>query len=152
MILTNVVDAYLAKQRSLGMRFESAEVLLRRFSRVMGNRDIGEITSEAVALFLQGGGPLSAMRREDDMGQGQSRAGSLASVESAALLLEEMGHAVEDIKPPFKFEDFTKAAAGFANQGDNLTAAYSKGDSSKYAQRSWVVPEHCRTPALNGGA
>jgi integrase/recombinase XerD len=60
MMLTNVVDAYLAKQRSLGMRFESAEVMLRRFCRAMGNRDIGEVTPEAVAEFLQGKGSLSA--------------------------------------------------------------------------------------------
>jgi integrase/recombinase XerD len=60
MMLTNVVDAYLAKQRSLGMRFESAEALLRRFCRAMGNRDIGEVTPGAVAEFLQGRGPLSA--------------------------------------------------------------------------------------------
>jgi integrase/recombinase XerD len=60
MMLTNVVDAYLAKQRSLGMRFESAEVLLRSFCRAMGSRDIGEVTPEAVAEFLQGKGSLSA--------------------------------------------------------------------------------------------
>lgn len=59
MMLADVIDNYLAKQRSLGMRFESAEVLLRRFCRVMDNRDISEITPEAVALFLQGNGPLS---------------------------------------------------------------------------------------------
>ncbi len=59
MMLTHVVDAYLAKQRSLGARFESAEVL-RRFCRAMGNRDIGEVTPEAVAEFLQGRGSLSA--------------------------------------------------------------------------------------------
>ncbi|MGY8685248.1 hypothetical protein Q2941_47060 [Bradyrhizobium sp. UFLA05-153] len=60
MMLTHVVDAYLAKQRSLGARFESAEVLLRRFCRAMGDRDIGEVTPEAVAEFLQGKGSLSA--------------------------------------------------------------------------------------------
>lgn len=60
MMLTDVVDNYLAKQRSLGMRFESAEVLLRRFCRVMGNSEIGEITPESVAAFLQGSGSLSA--------------------------------------------------------------------------------------------
>ncbi|TWB85983.1 site-specific recombinase XerD [Bradyrhizobium macuxiense] len=60
MMLTHVVDAYLAKQRSLGARFESAEVLLRRFCRAMSNRDIGEVTPEAVAEFLQGKGSLSA--------------------------------------------------------------------------------------------
>ncbi|BCH34922.1 putative integrase/recombinase y4rB [Mesorhizobium sp. L-8-10] len=60
MMLTDVVDVYLAKQRSLGMRFESAEVLLRRFCRVLGNPEISEITPETVAVFLQGSGSLSA--------------------------------------------------------------------------------------------
>ncbi|TIU60171.1 MAG: integrase, partial [Mesorhizobium sp.] len=60
MMLTDVVDVYLAKQRSLGMRFESAEVLLRRFCRVLGNPEISEITPETVAAFLQGSGSLSA--------------------------------------------------------------------------------------------
>lgn len=60
MMLTDVVDAYLAKQRSLGMRFESAEVLLRRFCRVMGNPEISEIIPETVAAFLLGSGSLSA--------------------------------------------------------------------------------------------
>ncbi|TIV49000.1 MAG: hypothetical protein E5V88_26700 [Mesorhizobium sp.] len=59
MMLADVIDNYLAKQR-LGMRFESAEVLLRRFCRVMGNREISEIAPEAVAIFLQGSGSLSA--------------------------------------------------------------------------------------------
>lgn len=60
MMLGNVVDAYLAKKRSMGVRFESTEVLLRGFCRAMGNRDIEEVTSEAVAEFLQGRGSLSA--------------------------------------------------------------------------------------------
>lgn len=32
----------------------------------------------------------------------------LRAVESTASILEEMGHSVTDIEPPFKFEDFTK--------------------------------------------
>lgn len=60
MMLADVIDNYLAKQRSLGMRFESAEVLLRRFCRVMDNREISKITPEAVTIFLQGSGSLSA--------------------------------------------------------------------------------------------
>lgn len=51
MMLTYVIDNYLAKQRSLGMRFESAEVLLRRFCRVMGNREISEITPRRSPSF-----------------------------------------------------------------------------------------------------
>ena len=60
MMLAYVIDAYLLKQRSLGMRFESAEQLLRRFCRGMGNPEIHEITPEAVAAFLHGTGALSA--------------------------------------------------------------------------------------------
>lgn len=60
MMLTDVIDAYVAKQRSLGIRFVSAEVLLRRFCRVVGNLGISEIAPEAVAAFLQGSGSLSA--------------------------------------------------------------------------------------------
>ena len=60
MMLTTVIDAYVAKQRSLGMRFESGDVVLRRFCRAIGNRDIGEVTTQALREFLQGSGPLSA--------------------------------------------------------------------------------------------
>jgi hypothetical protein len=60
MMLTDVIDAYLAKQRSLGMRFESAGRLPRRFCRTMGDPKIDDVTPEAVAEFLQGGGALSA--------------------------------------------------------------------------------------------
>ena len=60
MMLTTVIDAYVAKQRSLGMRFESGDVVLRRFCRAIGNRDIGEVTTQALKEFLQGSGPLSA--------------------------------------------------------------------------------------------
>ena len=60
MTLTDVVDAYLTRQRSLGMRFECAGRLLHRFSRVMGNPKIDEVTPEAVAEFLHGEGSLSA--------------------------------------------------------------------------------------------
>ena len=60
MMLTDVIDAYLAKQRSLGMRFESAGHLLRRFCGAMGDPKIDDVTPEAVAEFLQGRGALSA--------------------------------------------------------------------------------------------
>ena len=54
MMVTDVVDAYLTRQRSLGMRFEAAGQMLRRFSRAIGNPDIDEVTPEAVAQFLRG--------------------------------------------------------------------------------------------------
>jgi integrase/recombinase XerD len=60
MKVTDVVDAYLTRQRSLGMRFESAGQMLHQFSRVIGNPNIDEVTPEAVAEFLHGKGTLSA--------------------------------------------------------------------------------------------
>ena len=60
MMLIDVIDAYLAKQRSLGMRFESAGNLLRRFCRAMGNPEIDEVSPDTVAEFLHGRGALSA--------------------------------------------------------------------------------------------
>ena len=60
MRVADVVDAYLMRQRSLGMRFESAGQLLRRFSRAMGDRPIQEVTPEAVLDFLNGKGVLTA--------------------------------------------------------------------------------------------
>jgi integrase len=60
MRLADVVDAYLARQRSLGMRFDSAGQLLRRFSRAMGDRPIREVTPEAILDFLNVGGMVTA--------------------------------------------------------------------------------------------
>ena len=60
MKLADVIDAYLTRQRSLGMRFESAGRLLDRFSRAIGNPQIEEVTPEAVIDFLQGNGALTA--------------------------------------------------------------------------------------------
>jgi len=59
-MLTDVIEAYVARQHSLGMRFESAAHLLRQFCRAMGNPAIDEVTPEAVAKFLRGKGALSA--------------------------------------------------------------------------------------------
>jgi integrase/recombinase XerD len=60
MKVADVVDAYLTRQRSLGMRFESAGKILRQFSRMIGNPNIDEVTPEVVAQFLHGKGTLSA--------------------------------------------------------------------------------------------
>ena len=40
MMVTDVIDTYLTRQRSLGMRFESAGELLHRFGRAMGEQPI----------------------------------------------------------------------------------------------------------------
>ena len=52
MMLADVIDAYLTRQRSLGMRFDSAGQLLHRFGRAIGNRPIEEVTPEAILDFL----------------------------------------------------------------------------------------------------
>ncbi|BCH19481.1 tyrosine-type recombinase/integrase [Mesorhizobium sp. L-2-11] len=54
MKLIDVIDVYLARQRSLGMRFESAGRLLHHFGRAVGDRQIGEVTPESVIDFLNG--------------------------------------------------------------------------------------------------
>src|SRR5215471_3308769 len=60
MRLADVIDAYLTRQRSLGMRFDSAGRLLHHFSRAMGDRPIQEITPAAILDFLNGNGALTA--------------------------------------------------------------------------------------------
>ena len=60
MTLDEVIEAYVTRQRSLGMRFESAGSLLGQFGRALGNPKINEVAPEAVANFLQGRGALSA--------------------------------------------------------------------------------------------
>jgi integrase/recombinase XerD len=60
MNMAEVVEVYLARQRSLGMRFESAERLLHRFCRGLGNPEVSKVTPELVATFLRGQGNLSA--------------------------------------------------------------------------------------------
>jgi integrase/recombinase XerD len=60
MKLINVINAYVALQRSLGMKFDSAEHLLLQFRRSMGNVPIDKVHPQEVAVFLQGKGQLSA--------------------------------------------------------------------------------------------
>jgi len=60
MRLADIIDAYLTRQRSLGMRFDSAGQLLHRFSRTMGDRHIQEVTPGAIIDFLNGNGVLTA--------------------------------------------------------------------------------------------
>jgi integrase len=60
MRLSEVIDAYIAMQTSLGMSFDSARRLLGQFSREIGNPTIGEVQAEAVATFLRGRSALNA--------------------------------------------------------------------------------------------
>ncbi len=60
MNLRDIIDAYVARQRSLGRRFDSAELVLRHFGRAVGQPDIRQVTSDLVLAFLRGQGTLSA--------------------------------------------------------------------------------------------
>ncbi|MES0033104.1 amidase [Mesorhizobium sp. M0040] len=53
----------------------------------------------------------------------------LQAVESTASLLEEMGHQVKEMEPPFKFEEFTKAIVAYSSLGASSleTAAHALG-------------------------
>lgn len=60
MTALDVVDAYLASRRALGVRLTRGGRLLRQFVRETGNGPLSDITPEAVAGFLRGRGALSA--------------------------------------------------------------------------------------------
>jgi integrase/recombinase XerD len=60
MNMAEVVEAYLARQRALGMRIKSVEGLLHRFCRAMENPEISKVKPQLVATFLRGQGDLSA--------------------------------------------------------------------------------------------
>jgi integrase/recombinase XerD len=60
MKLIDVIEAYVSLQQSLGMRFESAQRLLRQFARKVGDVHINEVSPQKVSEFLRGSGPLSA--------------------------------------------------------------------------------------------
>jgi len=60
MTALEVVDAYLASRRALGVRLASGAPVLRQFVRETGNLPLRDITPEAVAGFLRGRGALSA--------------------------------------------------------------------------------------------
>ncbi len=63
MKLIDVITAYVAMQRSLGMRFTAADRLLRQFAREMGDVGMADVRPEAVVTFLQGDGALTATWR-----------------------------------------------------------------------------------------
>jgi integrase/recombinase XerD len=60
MKLDDVVNTYVTFKRSLGMRYHTQGRVLRRFCRSMGEIDIAEVRPEAVHVFLNGHGPITA--------------------------------------------------------------------------------------------
>lgn len=59
MKLLELVNTYVAFKRSLGMRFTTQPRMLRRFSRVLGDIDVRDVTPYAVRVFLDGERPLT---------------------------------------------------------------------------------------------
>ena len=54
MRLLDLVNRYVTFKRSIGMRFATQPRVLRRFARVLGDIELGDVTPEAVAAFLYG--------------------------------------------------------------------------------------------------
>ena len=60
MKLAELVSAYLALQRSLGMRYRTQSGTLHAFCRAMGDIDINAVEADAVQAFVAGQGPVTA--------------------------------------------------------------------------------------------
>jgi integrase/recombinase XerD len=59
MSLRDLVEAYIAYKRSLGMRFVSDAAVLRSFCRAMGDISVEAVKPEPVLAFIAGSGPLT---------------------------------------------------------------------------------------------
>ena len=59
MKLLELVNAYVAFKRSLGMRFTTQPRVFRRFSRTLGDIDVRDVTPQEVRAFLDGDGALT---------------------------------------------------------------------------------------------
>lgn len=60
MTASDVIKAYLAARRAQGVQIRSGGRALRQFARETGDRQLHEVTPQAVAAFLRGHGALSA--------------------------------------------------------------------------------------------
>lgn len=113
MMLIDVIDNYLAQKRSLGMRFESPEVLLRRFCRVMGNPECGSSARPFTVLECgsndrghprRRGEPLSRLPGQDQPpcstlpGKRLTRKGGPALAVAVPNRLDERGGVIVDPK------------------------------------------------------
>jgi site-specific recombinase XerD len=59
MTLHQAVEQYIALKQSLGVRFRSDGIILKAFSRAMGNVTLGQVKPGAVRAFLDGTGPVT---------------------------------------------------------------------------------------------
>ncbi|NTU62882.1 MAG: tyrosine-type recombinase/integrase [Chloroflexi bacterium] len=60
MRLHDLVEAYIAYKRSLGLRYRSQVAVLRAYGRAMGDVTIEEVRPESVVAFIRGTGPVTA--------------------------------------------------------------------------------------------
>ena len=59
MKLAQVIQSYVALKQAMGSRFHSEAVILKAFSRAVGDLAIAEVTAEHVAAYLAGHGPIT---------------------------------------------------------------------------------------------
>jgi integrase/recombinase XerD len=59
MTLRQAVEQYIALKRSLGCRFHGDGVILRAFSKAMGQVSLGQVKPDAVRAYLDGMGPIT---------------------------------------------------------------------------------------------
>ena len=60
MTLSELIERYVTFKRSLGLSFRAEAKVLRAFCRMMGDRDVGEITPRQVLDYLTGTGPITS--------------------------------------------------------------------------------------------
>jgi integrase/recombinase XerD len=57
MTLRVLIECYVTFKQSLGLSFRSEAQVLRAFCRMIGDRDIAEVTPSQVLAYLTGTGP-----------------------------------------------------------------------------------------------
>jgi len=62
MRLRDVVEAYIAYKRSLGMHFDSNAAVLRSFCHAMGDITVEAVKPEPVLALIAGTGPVTTRR------------------------------------------------------------------------------------------
>jgi integrase/recombinase XerD len=60
MTLADAIANYVGLEQSMGMRFHSERGILNALHRHVGDVDLTEVSTEAVAAFLAGRGPITA--------------------------------------------------------------------------------------------
>jgi integrase/recombinase XerD len=60
MTLSDAIGKYVDLKQSMGMRFRSERYILKALHRHVGEVDLTEVSTEAVATFLAGRGPVTA--------------------------------------------------------------------------------------------